>query len=73
MLSAFPSLEITTTTAILAGAAGLAGTMVWVEHRPRDLAKPRLFPTTPVLFLSMIAALLALIHLINLLGYQTGR
>jgi uncharacterized iron-regulated membrane protein len=57
---------------LLAGLAG-AGAMAWLEHRPRDIMKPRLIPTTPVMFASALVALLALVHLVNLFGIRTGR
>lgn len=73
MFTALATPELATTTAILAGAAGLAGGMVWVEKRPRDITRPNLLPTTPILFVSLFVGLVALIHLINLLGVHTGR
>ncbi|WP_119392003.1 hypothetical protein [Taklimakanibacter lacteus] len=47
--------------------------MVIIEKRPRTDLNPRLIPTTPVLIASGFVALLALIHLVNLIGIHTGR
>ena len=73
MLSLLATPEFATTAGILAAAAAVAGAMVWVERRPRDITRPRLLPTTPILFVSMFVGLVALIHIVNLLGVQTGR
>lgn len=61
-----------TISALIAG-AGVAGLMVWLEQRPRVSLAPRLVPTTPILFLGAVVAILALVHLVNLMGIQTGR
>jgi hypothetical protein len=61
---------------IAAMGAGLLGVawMVLLESTPRDLTKPpRLIPTTPVMFLAALVAVLALVHLVNLFGVKTGR
>ena len=47
--------------------------MIVIEKRPRNDLNPRLIPTTPVLIASGFVALLAFIHLINLVGLHTGR
>jgi amino acid transporter len=52
--------------------AALAGTMVWLEKRPRQDLKPRLFPTTPFLLIGGAIALFAAVHLLNLAGLHTG-
>jgi len=58
--------------ALLAGLA-LAGSMVWLERRPRLSLQPRLVPTTPLMFAGVIAVILALVHLLNIEGIHTGR
>ena len=59
------------------GAFGAGLTLVafsaWLERRPRQSLMPRLVPTLPFLFLGVLVALLALIHVLNLSGIQTGR
>ncbi len=47
--------------------------MIVIEKRPRTDLNPRLLPTTPVLIVSGFVAMLALIHLANLVGFHTGR
>jgi len=61
------------TLLVLAAALGAIVRMVVLEKRPRDDLNPRLIPTTPVLLASGFVALLAFIHLINLIGFHTGR
>ena len=61
------------TFAALALGLILAAAMVLIERRPRDLSKPRLLPTTPLLFVGVLIAMLAIVHLVNLAGYHTGR
>jgi amino acid transporter len=62
---------ITLAVALAAGAifAGAA----WLERRPRQDLKPGLVPPIPVMLVAGVVALLAIVHLINLLGIQTGR
>lgn len=67
------SFELWLTLCILGLSAALVGCMVYLERRPRDLLKPRLFPTTPVMFIAMLVAVLALVHLLNIYGVHTGR
>jgi hypothetical protein len=61
------------TLAALACGAGLIAIMAWLERRPRQSLNPRLLPTTPFLLAGGLVAVLALVHLINLLGLHTGR
>lgn len=65
--------EFAITAAIMLGSFFVVGYMSWLERRPRDLLKPRLLPTTPILLLSGFIGLLALVHLVNLYGIVTGR
>ena len=69
----FTAPETLATLAVLLAGAALVGTMVWLERRPRDLLKPQLLPTTPMLFVGMLIAVLAVVHLLNLAGLHTGR
>lgn len=65
--------EFAITAAIMLTAFTVVGTMSWLERRPRDLLKPRLIPTTPILLVAGFIGLLALVHLVNLYGIVTGR
>jgi len=69
----FSSPELWITLALLLGGAGLTAVMAWLERRPRNSLAPRLLPTTPFLLAGGLIAMLALVHLINLLGLHTGR
>jgi len=61
------------TAIVLVASLLVAARMVIVEKRPRTDLNPRLIPTTPVLIASGFVALLALIHLMNLIGIHTGQ
>jgi len=61
------------TAIVLVASLLVAARMVIVEKRPRTNLNPRLIPTTPVLIASGFVALLALIHLMNLIGIHTGQ
>ena len=51
----------------------LVAFIAWYERRPRTSLAPRLLPTTPLLFVGMLVAVLAFVHLLNLNGIRTGR
>ena len=53
--------------------AALVAVMVWLEKRPRKSLSPRLLPTTPLMFLGAFICLIAVIHIVNSYGIQTGR
>ena len=57
----------------LAFGAGLVAVMAWLEKRPRKTLSPRLLPTTPLMFLGAFICLIAVIHIVNSFGIQTGR
>lgn len=61
-----------TLAALLLGAGMVAGAAV-MERRPRQSLEVRLISTTPVMFTGAVIALLALVHLVNIAGYVTGR
>lgn len=61
------------TVLILVAALAVVARMVVLEKRPRTNLNPRLIPTTPVIVVGGLVALLALIHLVNLAGMHTGR
>jgi hypothetical protein len=57
----------------LAFGAGLVAIMAWLERRPRKTLTPRMVPTTPLMFLGAFICLIAVIHIVNSYGIQTGR
>jgi len=61
-------METTVTCGALALGIGLMGLASWLERRPRDLLRPRLVPTTPLMFAGALGAILAVVHLLTLLG-----
>lgn len=61
------------TFAIAAGALAVIGIVAWRERQPRHNLNPGLLPPAPVILFSGIVALLAIVHLVNLLGVHTGR
>jgi hypothetical protein len=67
------STQMIVTLGVLAASAGTAGAMVILEKRPRRDLKPRLIPTTPILIAAGFVTVLAVVHLVNLLGVHTGR
>ena len=64
--------RIVTYTALSLGLL-LVAFIAWYERRPRTSLTPRLLPTTPLLFVGMLVAVLAFVHLLNLSGIHTGR
>jgi energy-converting hydrogenase Eha subunit A len=61
------------TLAIALVAMTVVGIVTWREKQPRQSLEPSLVPATPVILFSGIVALLAIVHLVNLLGVHTGR
>jgi membrane associated rhomboid family serine protease len=67
------SIQLAVTLGVLAASAGTTGAMVLLEKRPRRSLNPRLIPTTPILIIAGFVMVLAVVHLVNLLGVHTGR
>jgi hypothetical protein len=62
------------TLAVTAGFAALVVFAGWRGARPPDLLRgPRLMPWRLIMILSAAGVLLALVHIANLLGLETGR
>jgi hypothetical protein len=55
------------TSSVLAASAGIVGWMAWIEKKPKTELQPRLFPTTLVILIAGLAALMALFHMTDLL------
>ncbi|MBO6632997.1 hypothetical protein [Parvibaculum sp.] len=66
-------MTMTVTLAVLAASLVSTGLLVWLERRPSDPFRVRLIPTTPLIFLSIVVAVLMVVHLVNMMGVQTGR
>jgi uncharacterized membrane protein len=65
-------LHLIVTIAILTGCIGLAVYGSWKAGQPWDESNPRIVPWRLVMVLSVFAGILALVHLINLAGLETG-
>ena len=63
----------TTTLVILALAVGLYAYGSWRAAKPADPLNPRLIPWRPVILVAGVVGLLMLVHLVNLIGFDTGK
>lgn len=61
------------TLSVLAASLAAVGFFTWLEHRPPEPGKVKLLPTTLLIFLSVLVAIVMLVHLVNLMGGHTGR
>ncbi len=61
-------MDLALTLFTLAGGVGLVCLTSWLEHRPRTNLKPRLIPTTWLMFAGALVALLATVHLMTIFG-----
>ena len=73
MLDLANNSEFLITLGVFLVCAGIVGFLSYLERRPRKSLTPRLIPTTPVLLIFGFIAILALVHLLNLYGVNTGR
>ena len=67
------SFEFWITIGVFLLCGAVIGYLSWLEKQPRKRLEPRLIPTTPVIIICAFIGLLALVHLANLYGIQTGR
>lgn len=66
------ALDLAITCAVLIALVGLFLHGRAVTARPADPLKPRMIPWNLVMIVCAFAILLAIVHLVNVLGYQTG-
>jgi hypothetical protein len=66
-------MSLTTTLTILAISGGLFVFASLHAKRPADPLKPRLLPWRVIIIASGAVAIFMFIHLVNLLGFQTGQ
>ena len=67
-------MDLRTTLAIMAALVAFGLFSAWRGARPPNLQRgPRLMPWRFLMLLSAGMALLMLVHVVNLLGFQTGR
>jgi amino acid transporter len=72
MQNILSSQQFILTFAVFFAAAGSFAGLAIRDRRPRESLTPPLIPTTPLMLITAIAGLLALVHLVNLLGVKTG-
>jgi len=61
-------LSLTVTLVVLAASLAGAGLLVWMEKRPVTPGRIRFLPTTPLIFLALIVAVVMVVHLLTLMG-----
>ena len=67
-------MNLQVTVALLLSALAVGAFCAWRGAQPPDLIKgPRMVPYRFLMVMSAAAAMLFLVHLVNLLGYTTGR
>jgi len=67
-------MDTKTTLSLLIGFMIAAGLFGWRGARPYNVQKgPRLIPWRPMMVASATAAIVLMVHLVNLLGVTTGR
>lgn len=66
------SLHLILTLAGIVVSAGIAGFCSWRASLPRDDLKPKMLPWRFLMILAAFVTMLMLVHLINVLGYETG-
>lgn len=64
--------HLSLTAFILIGALGMAGLCWHLGTREHDSLKPRMMPWKFLTFGFLATALMVLVHLANLLGWETG-
>lgn len=60
-------LPISVTVGIFILALISIGLLVWREKRPRVIGEVRMIPTTPLLFIAVVTALITLVHIATVL------
>ena len=67
-------MSLQVTVALLAATLAFGAFCAWRGAQPPNLVKgPRMVPYRFLMVLSAAVAMLFLVHVVNLLGYQTGR
>ncbi len=67
------STEFITTFIVFMVTVAAIGGLVAYERKPRESLNPKMLPSTALMLGIGIVSLLALVHLVNLLGIHTGR
>jgi hypothetical protein len=61
-------LSLTVTLIVLAASLIGAAGLVWLEKRPVTPGRIRFLPTTPLIFIALIVAVVMIVHLLTLMG-----
>lgn len=67
------SVDLALTLTALALFGGLFALASRQAAKPADPLKPRLVPWRPIIIIAAFGGLVALVHLVNLAGLETGR
>jgi Kef-type K+ transport system membrane component KefB len=66
-------MDLTMTLIAAAAFLALAAVFGWLGARPADVSKgPRMVPWRPMMMVCVVGLMLMMVHLVNLLGVQTG-
>jgi ABC-type amino acid transport system permease subunit len=66
-------MDMPVTLALLAACAAVFGLASWRAARPTEFGKVRMVPWTAISLVAALAAIIMLVHAVNLLGVQTGQ
>lgn len=66
------TIEFCITVAVLLGGTSIVGWMAWLEKHPRKSLTPRLLPTTLVLVVAGLVAIMAFFHMVDLVKPVVG-
>jgi hypothetical protein len=60
------------TLVLLAGLGGIFALASWRAARPTEFGKVRMVPWTAISLIAALGAIMMLVHVVNLLGVETG-
>jgi hypothetical protein len=66
------SQQVIITILVFLAAVGSAAWLAIHDRRPRESLTPSLLPTIPLMLVCGLIAILAVVHLVNLIGIKTG-
>lgn len=65
-------MDLTLTLCVLAASGAVFAFGSWRAAKPADPLNPRLVPWRPIIIFAGAVGLLMIVHLANLVGFQTG-
>jgi hypothetical protein len=66
-------MSLTVTLILLAAFVALFAYGSWKSAKPADPLRPRMVPWRPVMVAAGLGGILMLVHVLNLMGVETGR